>query len=467
MATIKGLWKWKSTISLPSSEVYTAYGSAGMTQAMFTMDKTTEPTDWDLDTPTYEYMGANSSIIGVREYDSSSARTVYRSSGGWVTTAASGVVVWKTYDGERFVNWGSTEKTVPDAFYTWFTANADLVPTTYSISYNLSNCSASANNPTTIESGATVTLSFLAYGGYVLPDILTCSGASVVTWTGAGKEAGTLTIQNPTGNVTITVTATVKPKVYKRVGYYNDDVKEVALAFSNNKLSGAISLQGGGSIPIPETDLSSVGYTLPVATSTALGGVKVATKQTAQTESVGIGTDNLLYTKPITKVTNVTGTLTNGVLTIEISLDNGSTVSGTVNLSSLNNVAFIELGEHLNAAALHTNYSAIETALSAGKSVVLLFGDSAENEYKRVFIEQCQGMGQTLYFDYSGLHYSYDFGANTLSSISMLTTPAATTSAIGGIKAQTGSSDGQNFPVQVNADGTAFINIPIYNGEVI
>lgn len=330
MATIKGLWKWKSTISLPSSEIYTAYGSDGQFQDLFTMDEEIEPTDWDLETPTYEYMGANSSIIGVREYDSSSARTVYRSSGGWVTTAASGVVVWKTYDGERFVNWGSTEKTVTDAFYSWFTANADLVPTTYSISYNLSNCSASANNPTTIESGTTVT---------------------------------------------------VKPKVYKRVGYYNDDVKEVSLAFSNNKLSGAISLQGGGSIPIPETDLSSVGYTLPVATGTVLGGVKVSTKQTTQTESVGIGTDNLLYTKPITKVTNVTGTLTNGVLTIEISLDNGSTVSGTVNLSNL-------------------------------------------------------------------------------------PVPTATTSKIGGIKAQTGSSDGQNFPVQVNADGTAFINIPIYNGEV-
>lgn len=369
----------------------------------------------------------------------------------------------------RIVDFGDTDQTVTDTFYNFMSLSADPIapPTvTYNIGYNLSNCSASSNNPTTIESGATVTLSFLAYGGYVLPDILTCSGASVVTWTGAGKADGTLTIQNPTGNVTITVTATVKPKVYKRVGYYNDDVKEVALTFSNNKLSGAISLQGGGSIPIPETDLSSVGYTLPVATGTVLGGVKVSTKQTTQTESVGIGADNLLYTKPITKVTNVTGTLTNGVLTIEISLDNGSTVSGTVNLSSLNNVAFIELGEHLNAAALHTNYSAIESALSAGKSVVLLFGDSAENEYNRVFIEQCQGMGQTLYFDYSGLHYSYDFGANTLSSISMLTTPAATTSAIGGIKAQTGSSDGQNFPVQVNADGTAFINIPIYNGEV-
>lgn len=45
-------------------------------------------------------------------------------------------------------------------------------------------------------------------------------------------------------------------------------------------------------------------------------------------------------------------------------------------------------------------------------------------------------------------------------------TPVATTSAVGGIKAQSGSSDGQNFPVQVNSDGTAFINIPIYNGEV-
>lgn len=46
-------------------------------------------------------------------------------------------------------------------------------------------------------------------------------------------------------------------------------------------------------------------------------------------------------------------------------------------------------------------------------------------------------------------------------------TPIATTTTVGGIKAQSGSSSGQSFPVQVNSDGTAFINIPIYTGGTV
>lgn len=391
----------------------------------------------------------------------------------------------------RIVDFGDTDQTVTDTFYNFMSLSADPIapPTvTYNIGYNLSNCSASSNNPTTIESGATVTLSFLAYGGYVLPDILTCSGASVVTWTGAGKADGTLTIQNPTGNVTITVTATVKPKVYKRVGYYNDDVKEVALTFSNNKLSGAISLQGGGSIPIPETDLSSVGYTLPVATGTVLGGVKVVVSNDQQTEYVGIMTDNRLVTRQITKVTNVTGTLTNGVLTIEISLDNGSTVSGTVNLQTLANVEMIELTGIPSITTLTPAIcNQIILALDAEKLPVLVYHnvngtetmfivmeyhyfDDPDEEKAEMYISHSTG-----YYRFSGTQYPGTNGFESVQAVDYLNNASyvpsgllqiASTSRTGVIKAQAGSSDGQNFPVQVNADGTAFINIPIYNGEV-
>lgn len=55
----------------------------------------------------------------------------------------------------------------------------------------------------------------------------------------------------------------------------------------------------------------------------------------------------------------------------------------------------------------------------------------------------------------------------TVDNISAGDTPIATTTTVGGIKAQSGSSSGQSFPVQVNTDGTAFINIPIYTGGTV
>lgn len=54
-----------------------------------------------------------------------------------------------------------------------------------------------------------------------------------------------------------------------------------------------------------------------------------------------------------------------------------------------------------------------------------------------------------------------------IEQVSKKDTPIATTTTVGGIKAQSGSSSGQSFPVQVNTDGTAFINIPIYTGGTV
>ena len=74
-------------------------------------------------------------------------------------------------------------------------------------------------------------------------------------------------------------------------------------------------------------------------------------------------------------------------------------------------------------------------------------------------------MAQILASEYG--HHVLAIDLDPQADLTALTeTPVATTSAVGGIKAQSGSSDGQNFPVQVNSDGSAFINIPIYNGEV-
>lgn len=169
---------------------------------------------------------------------------------------------------------------------------------------------------------------------------------------------------------------------YERIGAYNDDVKSIKLSLSNNKLGGTITLNSNDTIQIPEIDLTSMGYDLPQATNTALGGVKMPSAASGQTEKAGITSDGYPVTKPIVKPDGVNVTLSGKNLNVEVELDNNTSVSGQADLTALTE------------------------------------------------------------------------------------TPVATTSAVGGIKAQSGSSDGQNFPVQVNSDGTAFINIPIYNGEV-
>lgn len=75
-------------------------------------------------------------------------------------------------------------------------------PSGYDISVTTSNCSGT-NNPSTIMEGKSATLKFTANSGYKLPDTVTVTGASH-TW---DKASGTLVLSNPTGNVTVTITA--------------------------------------------------------------------------------------------------------------------------------------------------------------------------------------------------------------------------------------------------------------------
>ena len=274
---------------------------------------------------------------------------------------------------------------------------------------------------------------------------------------------------------------------YKKLGYNEDDVKSVELSVENSKLSGSITLQGGNIIPIPETDLSSIGYTLPVATLYTLGGVKVAPKQVEQTEYVGIGSDNGLVTRPITKVTGVTGTLSNGILTIEISLDNNSSVSGTVDLKNLLNVEMIEISGVPNKTSLTAAVcNKIKNALDAEKLPVLIWHQNNGTEH--VYVVMSYAWDDTPDQELAEMYISYSTGYYYCSGVENPTTngfdsvmaatyldnksyvptgllPTATSQQLGMIKGQTGSTDGQSFPVQVNSDGTAFVNIPIYNEE--
>lgn len=72
---------------------------------------------------------------------------------------------------------------------------------TYSITENLTNVTKTGTHPSVIAAGQTLVLNYAAAMGYNLPDTVTVTGASQ-TW---NKETGTLTLTNPTGNVTVTV----------------------------------------------------------------------------------------------------------------------------------------------------------------------------------------------------------------------------------------------------------------------
>lgn len=106
--------------------------------------------------------------------------------------------------------------TVTGAEFTWTKSSGTLVlsnPTSNvsvtvagvaisrTITPTLTNVTAASGNATTIATGETKVLTYTANGGYTLPDSVTVTGATGV-W---NKDAGTLTLSNPTANVTFTI----------------------------------------------------------------------------------------------------------------------------------------------------------------------------------------------------------------------------------------------------------------------
>ena len=91
------------------------------------------------------------------------------------------------------------------------------------ITATLTNVTAASGNATTIATGETKVLTYTANSGYTLPDSVTVTGATGV-W---NKDAGTLTLSNPTANVTFTIagveaasgyTVTVDSSVFYNTG---------------------------------------------------------------------------------------------------------------------------------------------------------------------------------------------------------------------------------------------------------
>lgn len=82
-----------------------------------------------------------------------------------------------------------------------FTING--VAKSYTITSVLSQVTEAEGDATSITYGGTATLTYTAKDGYELPEEVTVTGATINSWT---KSTGVLVIENPTENVTITVT---------------------------------------------------------------------------------------------------------------------------------------------------------------------------------------------------------------------------------------------------------------------
>lgn len=78
----------------------------------------------------------------------------------------------------------------------------------FNITNVLSNVTANGENPSTIAANDSVTLIYTAASGYKLPSSVTVTNATS-SWE---PSTGVLDISNPTGDVTVTITAVTIPR---------------------------------------------------------------------------------------------------------------------------------------------------------------------------------------------------------------------------------------------------------------
>lgn len=104
-----------------------------------------------------------------------------------------------TVNGDAFTS-GETHTVSGDVT---IVASAKIIQ--YTITATLSNVTADVSNPTTIDAGGTAELIYTADGEYTLPAEVVVTGA-----TGSWDDAtGTLSLSEPTGNVSFTITGQV------------------------------------------------------------------------------------------------------------------------------------------------------------------------------------------------------------------------------------------------------------------
>ena len=159
------------------------------------------------------------------------------------------------------------------------TYDGAFVGNTHTITATLTNVTAASGNATTIAVGETKVLTYTAADGYALPDTVTVTGATGV-W---NKDAGTLTLSNPTGNVTFTIAGIEAAPTLQYYGTGTD------LSQGRGELAattvGNYALFGGGRAGANTSDVTTrvdaydtnLTRTTPTALSKARGGLKATT----------------------------------------------------------------------------------------------------------------------------------------------------------------------------------------------
>ena len=124
------------------------------------------------------------------------------------------------------------------------TYDGAFVGNTHTITATLTNVTAASGNATTIAVGERKVLTYTAADGYTLPepDSVTVTGATGV-W---NKDAGTLTLSNPTGNVTFTIAGVeVASGIAITVNYQNGGGTNGIIYDGQNSSAKSISLNLG------------------------------------------------------------------------------------------------------------------------------------------------------------------------------------------------------------------------------
>ena len=176
------------------------------------------------------------------------------------------------------------------------TVTADELPK-YNITTVLTNCSGDSSNPVTISQNSKATLNFTATNGYELPSDITVTGCTKDSW---DRITGKLVISNPTGSVSITITAE-KITTYRIV----TSLKGCTGSSSNVK-----SIKQGGTTTLVFT--ADFGYELPSEIEVT-GCTKDSWEQSTGVLRISAPIDNVSITITAIEVTmyNITTVLTN------------------------------------------------------------------------------------------------------------------------------------------------------------
>ena len=181
----------------------------------------------------------------------------------------------------------------------------------FNITDVLSNVTANGENPTTIAANDSVTLIYTAASGYKLPSSVTVTNATS-SWE---PSTGVLDISNPTGDVTVTITAVTIPR-------YTVTMNLTNMTFLPN----VTTIKEGDSQTYELT--ASSGYTVPAKTAVTVTNATLSTYVAATSSKATMTISNptgdvTIKADAIKDVFNIVNHLTN----VTANGDNPSTIA--------------------------------------------------------------------------------------------------------------------------------------------